>query len=128
MDFSFFRHVSFLISLEVACFFSEQKELTQDYKSKYLKQSLSEQATLSVGRRWSTWCTSLFFFFILIFLQKTLPIFASKILFKYKAHLLLSQRQNFLIISLKHGHPKDLGGKTNRFNLQGGINKSTTYK
>lgn len=68
MDFSFFRHVSFLIGLEVACFcfflffFPEQKELTQDYKSKYLKQSLSEQATLSVGRRWSTWCTSLFFF------------------------------------------------------------------
>lgn len=133
MDFSFFRHVSFLIGLEVACFFfSEQKELTQDYKSKYLKQSLSEQATLSVGRRWSTWCRSLFFFFfvILIFLQKTLPIFASKILFKYKAHLLLSQRQNYLIISLKHGHPKDLGKKQNkqRFNLQGGMNKSTSYK
>lgn len=114
MDFSFFRHVSFLIGLEVACFFSEQEELTQDYKSKYLKQSLSEQATLSVGRRWSTWSTSLFFFFILIFLQKTLPIFASKILFKYKAHLLLSQRQNYLNISLKHGHPKDLRKQTNK--------------
>lgn len=36
----FFRHVSFLIGLEVACFtISEQEELTQDYKSKYLKQS-----------------------------------------------------------------------------------------
>lgn len=40
MDFSFFRHVSFLIGLEVACYtISEQEELTQDYKSKYLKQS-----------------------------------------------------------------------------------------
>lgn len=40
MDFSFFRHVSSLIGLEVACYtISEQEELTQDYKSKYLKQS-----------------------------------------------------------------------------------------
>jgi len=36
----FFRHVSFLIGLGVACYtISEQEELTQDYKSKYLKQS-----------------------------------------------------------------------------------------
>lgn len=35
----FFRHVSSLIGLEVACYtISEQEELTQDYKSKYLKQ------------------------------------------------------------------------------------------
>ena len=38
--FFFLRHVSFLIGLEVACYtISEQEELTQDYKSKYLKQS-----------------------------------------------------------------------------------------
>ena len=111
MHFSLFRHVSSLIGLEVACCtISEQEELTQDYKSKYLKQSLSEQATLSVGRHWSTWSTSQkFFFSVLFFLQKTLPFFASKILFKYKAHLLLSQRQN-LDISLKHGHSEDLEG------------------
>lgn len=110
MDFSFFRR---FISNRFGSglLFSEQEELTQDYKSKYLKQSLSEQATLSVGRCWSTWSTSLFFFIILIFLQKTLPIFASKILFKYKAHLLSSQGPNDLNISLKHGHPKDLGNK-----------------
>lgn len=72
MDFSFVRHVSFLIGLEVACYtISEQEELTQDYKSKYLKQSLSEQETLSVGRHWSTWSTSQNFFFVLFFLQKT---------------------------------------------------------
>lgn len=66
MDFSFVRHVSSLIGLEVACYtISEQEELTQDYKSKYLKQSLSEQETLSVGCRWSTWSTSQNFFFCL---------------------------------------------------------------
>lgn len=110
MDISFFRHVSFLIGLEVAWYtISEQEELTQDYKSKYLKQSLSEQATLSCG-------SSLvhveykpgFFFFHFVFLTENTSVFASKILFKYKAHLLLSQRQNYLDISLKHGHPKDL--------------------
>lgn len=110
MDFSFFRHVSFLTGLEVARYnISEQEELTQDYKSKYLKQSLSEQATSSVGCHWSTWSTSQnVFFLILFFLQKTLPAFTSKILFKYKAHLLSSQFQNYLDSSLKHGHPQDL--------------------
>lgn len=109
MDFSFVRHVSLLIGLDVACYtISEQEELTQDYKSKYLKQSLSEQETLSVGRHWSTWSTSQNFFVCFVFLTENTSVSASKILFKYKAHLLLSQRQNYLDISLKHGHPKDL--------------------
>lgn len=48
----------------------------------------------------------LFFFSFLPFLTENTSVFASKILFKYKAPLLSSQRQNHLDISLKHGHPK----------------------
>lgn len=89
MDFSFFRHVSFLLSLEVGCYIiSGQEELTQDYKSKYFKQSLSEQATLSVGNHWSMLSTSRKKL-ILFFLQKTLQFshlkfsLNTKLLFRY---------------------------------------------
>lgn len=48
-----------------------------------------------------------FFVLFLLFLTENTSVSASKILFKYKAPLLLSQRQNHLDISLKHGHPED---------------------
>lgn len=50
----------------------------------------------------------IFFVLFLLFLRENASVFASKILFKYKAPLLSSQRQNHLDISLKHGHPKNL--------------------
>lgn len=109
----------------MACYaISEQEELTQDYKSKYLKQSPLWASNTECGlslvhvKYKPDFFLSFFFFFpFLPFLTENTSVFTSKILFKYKAPLLSFQRQNHLDISLKHGHPKHLE-ETNRTLIQ----------